>query len=114
MKVIEITKKTNSNVDQMVMIISILCLVNDIHLSDTEVNVLAFFVVYGLKDSTDNLLISTETVKNMDSLRNVKSRLTKLGFLKRTKELYKTYELNMDKDFRYENQWNLLIKIDNT
>lgn len=114
MKVIEITKKTDHKTHQMELVISILCMVNGIHLSKTEVKVLSYYVVHGMKESTDSLLINSEIIKK-DALRNMKTRLLNLGFLRRTKELYNSYELNLSKDFTVNDKvMNLLIKIDNS
>jgi hypothetical protein len=110
-----IEKKTGSKTDQIRLVISLLCMINDIHLSDTELNVLSYYITYKISEKTDNLLISSKVVKDVSSLRNIKTKLRKLGFLKRTKELYKSYELNLDKKFNIEDdQIALIIKIDNT
>ncbi len=114
MKVIEITKKTNHKTEQIELAISILCFVNDIYLSKTEVSVLSYFVVHGLKESTEKLLIKGSIVKGIPQIRNIKSKLTKLGFLKKNPGLYKSYELALDKNFTTDDQLNILIKIDNT
>lgn len=115
MKLIKIDKKTNGKTEQLKLVISILCTVNGMHLSDTELSVLAYYLTYKINEKTDNLLISSKIVKDVPSLRNIKTKLRKLGFLKRTKELYKSYELNISKSFGLEdNQISLLIKIDNT
>jgi len=72
-------------------------------------------MAYKISEKTDNLLISSKIVKDVPSLRNIKTKLRRLGFLKRTKELYKSYELTLSKDFNIEeNKFNLLIKIDNS
>lgn len=76
---------------------------------------MSYYINYRISDKTDNLLISSKIVKDIPSLRNIKAKLKKLGFLKRTKELYKSYEVNISKDFNVEdNEIRLLIKIDNS
>jgi hypothetical protein len=115
MKFIKIDKKTNGKTQQLELVISILCLLNGIHLSKTELNVLSYYITYKINSKTDNLLISSKIVKDISSLRNIKAKLKKLGFLKRTSELYKSYELNLSKDFDADtNDIRLLIKIDNS
>jgi len=111
----KIEKKTNGKTEQLKLVISILCLINEVHLSETELNVLSYYMAYKISEKTDNLLISSKIVKDVPSLRNIKTKLRRLGFLKRTKELYKSYELTLSKDFNIEeNKFNLLIKIDNS
>ena len=113
MSVIKINKKVDHHTDQIETVISVMCLLEKIHLSKTEKKVLAFFVVYGLKESTEKLLIAGKTVKNLQSLRNIKTKLHNMGFLKRDDDnLYKTYELNMDKSFNLNDEVTMLIKID--
>lgn len=113
MSVVKITKKVDTHTDQIEMAISIICLLGDLHLSKTEKKVLAFFVVYGVKESTEKLLISGKTVKNLQSLRNIKSKLHKMNFLKRDDDnLYKTYELNLSKDFDLQDKITMVLNID--
>lgn len=114
MKTIEITKKTAHKTNQMEQVISILCLVNEKKVSKTEVRVLAYYVVHGMKESTDKLLINSKIIKK-DALRNMKTKLMNMGFLRRTKELYNSYELALSKDFSPSDKTiNILIKIDNS
>lgn len=113
MSVVKIKKKVDHHTDQIETVISIICLTEGIHLSKTEKKVLAFFVVYGIKESTEKMLIAGKTVKNLQSLRNIKTKLHNTGFLRRDDDnLYKTYELNLDKDFSLQDEITMLIKID--
>lgn len=114
MKVIEINKKTNSKVNQALVLLQVLCLLNDIHLSLTDLTILAYYVVYQINEKTDALVIDSGLIKNLNNLRNVKTRLFNLGFLRKTKELYKTYELNLDEKFELQDTMKILIKVDNT
>lgn len=114
MKVIKIDKKANNKTDKLELVISILCLLNGVHLSKTDISALAYYVVYKVNEKTDKLLLSSGIIKNVDSLRNVKVRLFKLGFLKKDKELYKTYEVNLSKDFKEDDEIKMIINIDNT
>jgi len=116
MKVFKLEKKANSKTDKLELIVSILCLLNGIHLSDTDIRVLAYYMVYTINEKTDDLIISSKIVKNMNTLRTVKVRLHKLGFLKKDKDLYKSYELNLSKDvkdFNNDDEVRMLINIDN-
>lgn len=112
--IIEVNKKTKSKTAQMELLISILCFLNEIHLSKTQIKVLAYFVVYGIKQSTDDLLVKSSIVKGYPQLGNIKTDLMNLKFLKRPKDLYKSYELNLTENFKDANIINLNIKIDNS
>lgn len=111
---LEIVKKTKHKTDQIQLVISILCLVEGIKLSKTDIKVLAYFVIHGLKETTEQLLINSKVVKDMPQLRNVKTKLTKLKFLKKEPNIYKSYELNLSKDFEVTPEMKLLITIDNS
>ena len=116
MKVFKLDKKTNSKTHKLEMIISVLCLFNSIHLSETDIKVLAYYIVYKLTEKTDKLLLASKIVKNINTLRNVKVRLYKLGFLKKDKDLYKSYEVNLSKDFidfNDDEEIKMIINIDN-
>lgn len=113
MKVIELNKKTNNKVDQLELAISVVCLVSGVTLSKTAIKVLAYYVVYGIKKATDDLLINSNIV-NLTNLRNIKTKLIKLRFIKKTEGLYKSYELALSKDFVPEKELKLFIKIDNS
>lgn len=114
MKWIKIEKKTEGKTEQIKLVLSILCLINGIKVSDTDLKVLSYYMVYKISEKTDDLLINSKVVKDMSALRNVKTKLKRLGFLKRT-ELYKSYELAISKDFSLDdNKISLAIKLDNT
>jgi hypothetical protein len=113
MKLIKLIKKTSHKTEQMEVVISILCMVAGVKLSETDIRVLAFYVVHGIKESTDSLIINSG-VTTFRVLGNIKAKLLRLGFLKRTKELYKSYELNLSEGFPNDKEINILIKIDNS
>jgi hypothetical protein len=115
MKVFKLDKKANGKVNKLELIISVLCTFNNIHLSETDIRVLAYYIVYKINEKTDRLLITSEVVKNIGTLRNIKTRLFKLGFLKKDKDLYKSYELNLSKDFvdfNDDDEVKMIINID--
>jgi hypothetical protein len=112
MNVINVDRKVQSHTDQIELVISILCFLNNIRLSKTHQKVLAYFVVYGLKEKTDDLLINSKIVPHVESLRNVKTKLHKLGFLKRFPGVYNSYELNLNSAFEPNNIIELRVKID--
>jgi hypothetical protein len=113
MKGLKIDKKTKTKTEQIKLFMSILCLLNEIELSETEINILSYYIQYKISSKTDDLIIASGIVKNISILRNMKYRLCKKGFLKRDSKEYKTYELN-GKDMNFEDDdVRLLIKLDN-
>ena len=111
---VEVKKRTESKIDKVKLLITILCLVNEIKISETEIAVLSYYIVYKIKPETDKLLIESGVVEKQRTLRNIKSNLLNTGFLKRSKDYYNSYSLNMDSNFSADDKINLLIKIDNT
>lgn len=113
MNVINVDKKVEHQTDQIEMVVSLICFLNKIRLSKTEQKALAFYVVYGLKEETDQLLINSKIVPHLESLRNVKSRLCKTGFFRKYTGVYKSYELALDKNFDLNaNVIEVVVKID--
>lgn len=90
-----IVRKTKTKVDQYKVLIAIMCMMNDVTLSDTQMQVLAYFMYYGINDKTDQFIMESGLFKNIAQLRNVKTKLLDKGFLVR-EDMYKTYKLNMD------------------
>ena len=111
---IEVKKRTKSKIDKVKLLITILCLVNEIEISETEISVLSYYIVYKIKPETDKLLLDTSVVINKKTLKNIKTNLLKAGFLKRSKDFYNSYSLNMDNTFSADDKINILLKIDNT
>lgn len=91
-----IIRKTKTKVDQYKVLIQIMCMMNDVKISDTYMTVLAYFMHYGMSEETDAFIMESNMFKSSQQLRNCKDQLMKAGFLTRG-DMYKTYELNMDK-----------------
>ncbi len=113
MQFIKIKKKTNSKVEQAKVLIAMFCLLINIKLSDTELTVLAYFMVYHINRKTKDLILSSGLLKTEDSLKNTMSKLKKFGMLVRDTES-KEYTLRKDLNFSVEPVMGMLIKIDNT
>lgn len=113
MNFLRISKKTHSKIDQTKCVLSIFCFLSDISLSDTELTVLSYFIVYGINDTTKKLIIDSQILKSEDSLKNTISKLKKVGLIK--KALYgKDYEINESINIKPESVLAMLIKIDNS
>ena len=95
------------------MVVGIMCILNDIEISSTDISILAYYIQYGISHKTDSLIIDSKIVRDIGILRNAKYRLSKKGFLRRDPKEYKTYELNgSDMNFG-DDDIRLLIKLDN-
>jgi hypothetical protein len=113
MQLVKIKKKTNSKVEQAKVLIAMFCLLINVKLSDTELTVLAYFMVYRINRKTKDLILSSGLLKTEDSLKNTMSKLKKFGMLVRDTES-KEYTLRKDLDFTVNPVVGILIKIDNT
>jgi hypothetical protein len=112
MQLVKIKKKTNSKVEQAKTMIAIFCLLMNIKLSDTELTVLAYFMVYKINRKTKDLILNAGILKSDDSLKNTLSKLKKFGMLVRNIES-KEYSLRKELDFTLTPAMGVLIKIDN-
>lgn len=113
MQLVTIKKKTNNKVEQAKKVIAIFCLLMDVRLSDTELTVLAYFMVYKVNRKTKDLILSSGILKSEDSLKNTLSKLKKFGLLRRTVDS-KEYSLNEKLNVTLNPVVGILIKIDNT
>jgi hypothetical protein len=112
MQLVKIGKKTSSKVEQAKALIAIFCLLSNIKLSDTELTVLAYFMVYKINRKTKDLILSAGILKSEDSLKNTLSKLKKFGMLVRGVDS-KEYSLRKELDFGLNPVMGVLIKIDN-
>jgi hypothetical protein len=113
MQLVKIKKKTNSKVEQAKMLIAMFCLLMGVKLSDTELTVLSYFMVYKINRRTKDLILSAGILKSEDSLKNTMSKLKKFGLLVRSINS-KEYSLRKELDFNLNPVMGFLIKIDNS
>lgn len=113
MKLVKIRKKTNSKVEQAKTIIAMFCLLMNIKLSDTELTVLAYFMVYKINRKTKDLILNAGILKSEDSLKNTMSKLKKFGMLIKAIDS-KDYSLRQELNFTLDPTMGIIIKIDNT
>lgn len=112
MQLLKINKKTTNKVEQAKTMIAMFCLLTNIKLSETELTVLAYFMVYKINRKTKDLILSSGILKSEDSLKNTLSKLKKFGMLVRNTDS-KDYSLRKDLDFSLQPVMGILIKIDN-
>lgn len=75
------TKRVSTKIDLAKTIIRISICFNDIKLSDTEVTVLAYFMVYGINTQTKQLIIKSGVCKNINNVKTVMVKLKKAGLI---------------------------------
>lgn len=112
MQLVKVKKKTNNKVEQAKLLIALFCLLTGIKLSDTELTVLSYFMVYKINRKTKDLILSSGILKSEDSLKNTLSKLKKFGMLVKNIDS-KEYSLRKDLNFTLDPVMGMLIKIDN-
>lgn len=112
MQLVKIIKKTSNKIEQAKVIIAIFCLLSEIKLSDNELTVLAYFMVYGIKAETDELIIKSQ-IHTPFSLNNTKSKLKRFGLIKKNTQS-RQYQINDKLGVKPEANIGMLIKIDNS
>lgn len=110
MQLVKIIKKTNNKIDQARAVLSIFTMLSDMKLSDSDLSILAYFMVYGINKETESLIIKSQ-ILNPDSLSNTRSRLKKFGLIKKLPN--KTYEITEKLRLKMDTEIGVLIKIDN-
>lgn len=112
MQLIKIEKKTNGKIEQAKVVLSVFCLLSEIKLSDTELTVLAYFLVYKDSRETRDLILKSELLKRGDSLSNTVSKLKKFGLVKKSVGT-KRYDVNDKINFKSEDAVGVIIRINN-
>lgn len=112
MQVLKYKRKTSSKIDLAEKIISIHCVLNNIHLNSNSVYILACLMVYGASDKTKRFLKESGVFKNPVSVMNVVSSLRKKGLLLKERigpdRFCEGLDLNLE-----ESKIGLIIKLEN-
>lgn len=107
---IKIDKKTTNKIEQAKTVASLFCNIYNIKLSDTELSVLAYFMVYKITEQTKQLILKSKVLLSINSYDNLLSKLKKLGLVyKKNKTNLITEKLN----FELSSVIGIIIKIDN-
>lgn len=112
MQIIKAIKKTQGKIEQAKAVVNIFCMLSDIKLSDAELTVIAYFVVYGENKKVKELILNSKILKSEDSLKNTISKLKRIGLLKKS-TTNKEYHVHERLNFKLEPVIGFLIKIDN-
>lgn len=113
MQLLKFKKKTNSKVEQAKVLIGIFCLLTNTKLSDMEITVLAYFMVYRVTKKTKELILASGILSNENSLKTSLSKLKRKGMLLRDEDT-KEYILRKELDFPLQSITGVVIKVDNT
>lgn len=108
---VKMVKQVTSKVELAKTIITITKYFNDVKLSDTEVTVLAYFMVYGINTQSKNLIIKSEVCKNIATIKTIMVKLKKLGLIYKDDLNGKVY-INKNLAFYLTPTVGIYLKID--
>lgn len=78
---IKMVKTVDTKIDLAKAIIQITICFNDVKLSDTEITILAYFMVYKITQDTKKLIISSGICKNTNTVKTIMSKLKSLNLV---------------------------------
>lgn len=78
---VRMVKKVGTKIDLAKAIIQLTICFNDVKLSETEITVLAYFMVYKITQETKKLIVSSGVCKNTNNVKTLMSKLKALGFI---------------------------------
>lgn len=79
--VLKMQKNVPSKVELAKKIVNMTMCFDNIHLSDTQASVLAYFMVYGINLQSKNLIVKSSICKNLANVKTVMVRLKKLDLI---------------------------------
>lgn len=78
---IKMEQQVNTKLDLAKTIISIMLCFNNLKLSDTEITILAYFMMYGVNATTKGLIVKSRVCKNVANVKTIMVKLKKLGLI---------------------------------
>lgn len=108
---VKMAKTVSTKIELAKAIIFIACCFDEIKLSDTEVTVLAYYMVYGVSQQTKNLLIKAEVCKNINNIKTIMVKLKKLELIFKD-EFDSKVKITKSLDFELTPTIGIYLKID--
>lgn len=109
---IKLNKTVNSKLDLAKSIVSAFINFFNINLSATELNILAYFMIYGVTTNCKELIVKANICKNTNNINTIMTKLKKLKLIKKDDLNGKNYVCD-SLNFEMTQSVGLLIKIDN-
>lgn len=86
MQVIKLKKKTSNRMELVTLVLTMYCLLSNVKINRTELQVLSYLVVYGIRKSTKDMIIRSQILTSYNSLENTITRLRKMGLIVRDRD----------------------------
>lgn len=112
MQLVKIKRSTSSKVELAALLVKTYCVIKGIKVGATDVDILAYMMVYGFKKSTKKLILDSKILNSSNSLENAMSRLRKLGLIVRDRDGYNIPCKGINADVKVGNI-NIFIKLEN-
>lgn len=109
---VKMVKTVSSKIELAKTIINISLCFNDIKLSDTEVTILAYFMVYGINQQSKNLIVKSAICKSLANIKTIMVKLKKLELIYKDDLNGKIY-VNKNLGFELTSTVGIYLKIDN-
>lgn len=111
MIVLKLKKAMDNNLDMIAHVLSIYCIMKDIKVNDTDLQVLAYLAKYSIKRSTKEMIVRSQ-ILTRSSLENTMCKLRRLGLIVKDLEEYPI--LIPDLRFGPETKIGIMIQLENT
>lgn len=108
---VKMVKAVSSKVELAKTIIKISICFNEIKLSEAELTVLAYFMVYGVNLATKNLIVKSGVCKNLANIKTMMVKLKKNGLIYKDDLNGKVY-INKNLGFELTPTVGIYLKID--
>ena len=105
-------KQVSSKIELAKSIINVLICFNNIKLGDTDITILAYFMVYGITTATKNLIVKSEVCKNLANIKTIMVKLKKLELIYKDELNGKVY-ISKALNFELTASVAIYLKIDN-
>lgn len=110
MRVAKYNIKTKSKIHQVKAALGIHCIIHEIRLSETELTIMAYFIVYGFSDETKKLILDSKILNSQSSLDNTLSKLRKMKLIEKVG--FKS-GINPTVNIGTDSVMGIIVKLDN-
>lgn len=108
---VKMVKAVTSKVELAKSIIQLTTCFNNVRLSEAEVGILAYFMVYGISTATKNLIVKSGICKNLGNIKTIMVKLKKLELIYKDDLNGKVY-VNKNLSFELTPTIGIYLKID--
>ena len=108
---LKMTKKVTTKIELSKAIIYIALCFRNIKLSDTEISVLAYFMVYGVNQQSKQLIVNSGICKNIQGIKTIMVKLKKKELIFKD-DFDGRVCVNKSLNLKLTNTFTILLKID--